>query len=317
MSRTVSIVMYHYVRDLARTRFPLIRGRTTKEFCFQIDYLRKTKTFISAKQLVDAVVQGADLPDDAVMVSFDDGYLDNYTNVFPHLHDRKIEGLFFPPAQPILDGRVMDTNKIHFILATEPNSAELVAQIQSWVRENKEIFSLPTPDRLWAEFAQPSQYDTREVRFIKIVLQRGLPKEARNMLTAALFRKYVTQDESAFSAELYLSQDQIRLMHSCGQYFGSHGYTHEWFDILGPEGQEFEIGESLRFLAALGIPVHDWIMCYPYGCYPYNAVNDELRSTLRRYGCALALTDHGGTANLDEDDKFMLRRIDTNEIPIK
>ncbi len=110
--------------------------------------------------------------------------------------------------------------------------------------------------------------------------------------------------------------DQISMMHRCGQYFGSHGYTHEWFDLLGVDGQEMEITKSLSFLASLGIPLGNWIMCYPYGCYPYSAVDDNLRSVLTRHGCALALTDHGGAANLDQDDKYMLRRIDTNELPI-
>jgi hypothetical protein len=52
--------MYHYVRDLTRTRFPEIRGRTIDEFRFQIDYLQKTKNFISTGQLVDAVINGDD-----------------------------------------------------------------------------------------------------------------------------------------------------------------------------------------------------------------------------------------------------------------
>ena len=307
--------MYHYVRDLPRTRFPKIRGRTIDEFRFQIDYLQKTKNFISTGQLVDAVINGDDLPENSVMISFDDGYIDHYTNVMPLLHDRKIEGLFFPAAQPIIDGSVLDTNKIHFILASQPDISKIVEEIKSWVSKNKDQYDLPNPDQLWQQFAQPSGYDSLEICFIKLVLQRGLPKIARKILVDMLFRHYVTNDESAFSAELYLSSNQIRMMHQCGQYFGSHGFTHDWFDLLGEDGQELEITESLRFLKNVGITTNNWIMCYPYGCYPFNAVNDHLRSALERHGCALALTDHGGTANLDQDDKYMLFRIDTNELP--
>jgi peptidoglycan/xylan/chitin deacetylase (PgdA/CDA1 family) len=271
--------------------------------------------FITARQLINAVVHGDDLPNDAVMISFDDGYLDHYTNVLPILHDMKIEGMFFPPGQPITDGCVMDTNKIHFILASVPETAKIVGEIKSWVEKFKDVYGLPNMEQLWAQFARPSTYDSAEICFIKLVLQRGLPKAARNALVNVLFQKYVTSDESAFSAELYLSTDQIRMMYQSGQHIGSHGYSHEWFDLLGPDGQETEVRESLRFLNGIGVPTNEWIMCYPYGCYPYNAVDDQLRSTLTKYDCALALTDHGGKANLSEDDRFMLRRIDTNEIP--
>lgn len=311
----VSIVMYHYVRDLIRTRFPRIRGRTIDEFRFQIDYLQKTGTFITARQLVDAVANGANLPDNAVMISFDDGYLDHYTNVLPILHDCQIEGMFFPPAEPIIERKVLDFNKIHFILASEPDTGKLVEQIKSWVREHKEVYNLPDPEELWQEYASASRFDTVETIFVKLVLQRRLPKAARNVLADYLFRKYVTQDEPAFASELYMSPDQIYMMHQCGHYIGSHGYSHEWFDLLGPKGQVIEIQESLRFLKRLGIPVKDWIMCYPYGGYPFGAVDDQLCTTLVEHGCALALTSYGGKANLDRDNKFMLRRLDTNDIP--
>ena len=315
MPRMVSIVMYHYVRDLVRTRFPAIRGRTIDEFRFQIDYLQKTGTFISARQLVDAVTNGTNLPDNAVMVSFDDGYLDHYTNVLPILHDRQIEGMFFPPARPIIERRLMDTNKIHFILASEPDTGKLVEQIKSWVRDHKENYDLPDPEGLWQEYAKPSRFDTADVVFVKLILQRHLPKTARNALADYLFRKYVTQDEPAFAEEVYMRSDQIRMMHQCGHYIGSHGYSHEWFDLLGPKEQVIEIQESLRFLTGLGIQVKDWILCYPYGGYPNGAVDEQLCAALAEHGCALALTSHGGKANLDQDDKFMLRRIDTNDIP--
>ena len=316
MSRSVSIVMYHYVRDLARTRYPSIKARTIDDFRLQIDYLCKTGTFISTEELIDAVLNGSDLPENAVMVSFDDGYSDHYLNVLPILFDRKIEGMFFPPVEPIVANKVLDVNKIHFILASEPNRQILIKQISSWMHEHSELYQLNSFDDMWKNFAMPSRYDDAETVFVKFTLQRGLPKLARNALVSKLFCRYVTHDESAFSSELYLTQDQIRMMAQCGQYVGSHGYTHEWLDLLDSDAQEFEIRESVNFLTSLGMPANNWIMCYPYGCYPYNAVNEQLRTILSGYGCGLALTDHGGKANIDIDDKFMLRRIDTNDLPL-
>ena len=308
--------MYHYVRDLQRSRYPNIKGRTIEDFRSQIEYLDKNGTFITAAELVDAVLNNTELPTDAVMLSFDDGYIDHYTNVFPLLHDKKIEGMFFPAAEPIEKGKVLDTNKIHFILAAQPDTTKVVEEINAWFKKNQKKYDLPSTEALWAEFALPSSYDTLEVSFIKFLLQRGLKPAARNSLTDLLFNKYVTNDESAFSAELYMSEDQIKIMSQCGQYFGSHGYTHEWFDILGSSGQKTEITQSLRFLNKLHIKTKQWIMCYPYGCRPFAALDDKLRSMLTENGCALALTDHGGEANLDEDEKFFIKRIDTVELPV-
>lgn len=308
--------MYHYVRDLARTRFPAIRARTIDEFRFQLDYLQGTGTFITARQLVDAVALGAGLPENAVMISFDDGYLDHYTNVLPILHDRRIEGMFFPPAEPVLAGKVTDTNKIHFILASEPDTGKLVEQIKSWVGEHQELYGLPKPEDLWQQYAKASRFDSAETVFVKLVLQRRLPKAARNALADHLFRMYVTRDESAFAAELYMSTDQVRMMQQTGQYVGSHSYSHEWLDLLSPEEQGAEIRASLQFLDMVGAPVKDWIMCYPYGGYLDGTVDAKLCQTLAEHDCALGLTSHGGKADLDRDDRFLIKRLDTNDIPI-
>lgn len=316
MSKTVTIVMYHYVRDLKRTRFPSIKARTIDEFRSQINYLKKIGNFISTGELIDSVVNGTELPENSLMVSFDDGYIDHFTNVLPILHDNMIEGMFFPPVKPIVDSVVLDVNKIHFILASEPNINRLIDYISSWISNNKEFYSLTSFEHLWGQYSKATRYDSAEIVFVKLTLQRGLPKLARNALVSELFRKYVTTDESAFSAELYMTEDQIKMLHQCGQSIGSHGYTHEWFDVLGLDGQETEISESVKFLSSIGMPSSNWIMCYPYGCHPFDAVNQHLRSILLKYGCACALTDHGGITKVDTDDRFFLSRIDTNEIPI-
>ena len=307
--------MYHYVRDLARTRYPAIRARTVDEFRFQLDYLQETGTFITAHQLVDAVTRDVGLPENPVMISFDDGYLDHYTNVLPLLHDRRIEGMFFPPAGPVLAGKVMDTNKIHFILASEPDTGKLVEKIRSWVGERREMYDLPRPEDLWQQYAKATRFDSAETIFVKLVLQRRLPRAARNALADHLFQKYVTKDEAAFAAELYMNADQIRMMQQCGQYVGSHGYSHEWLDLLGPEEQDAEISTSLQFLKMVGAPVKDWIMCYPYGGYLDGTVDAQLCKILAEHDCALGLTSHGGKADLDRDDRFLIKRLDTNDIP--
>jgi hypothetical protein len=61
----LSIVMYHYVRDLARTRYPAIKGRDLTAFRGQLDYLARRHTLVTAEQVVAAVKGGEPLPDNA------------------------------------------------------------------------------------------------------------------------------------------------------------------------------------------------------------------------------------------------------------
>lgn len=135
MSRpAATVVMYHYVRPLAATRFPAIKGLDLALFREQLEFIRRHYTVIRMEELIAAVrshrADGSwELPDNALLLTFDDGYADHYQYVFPLLDDYGWQGTFFPPACGILDGRVLDVNKIHFTLASVKDPDTLVADL--------------------------------------------------------------------------------------------------------------------------------------------------------------------------------------------
>ena len=53
-------------------------------------------------------------------MTFDDGYLDHFVNVFPVLFDEKLQGSFYPPLAPVRERKLLDVNRVHFILASSP-----------------------------------------------------------------------------------------------------------------------------------------------------------------------------------------------------
>jgi peptidoglycan/xylan/chitin deacetylase (PgdA/CDA1 family) len=128
---SLTIVMYHYVRDLVRSRYPGIKGRTLDEFKRQLDHIAGRYTVVTAQQVVAAIRGEEPIPENAAWLTFDDGYLDHYTNVFPLLFERGWQGSFFPPSQTVLDGKLLDVNKIHFILAAQPQSDAIIREIKA------------------------------------------------------------------------------------------------------------------------------------------------------------------------------------------
>ena len=75
----LTIVMYHYVRDLARSRYPSIKGRDVASFQFQLDHIARNYSVVTVAQILEALRGGRQLPDNAAWLTFDDGYLDHYT----------------------------------------------------------------------------------------------------------------------------------------------------------------------------------------------------------------------------------------------
>ena len=310
MQRTITIVMYHYVRDLRHSRYPEIKGLSTDEFEHQVSYIKKHYTVISGRELIRTIVDATPLPSRPLLMTFDDGYKDHFAEVFPILDRENIPACFFPSAKCILEDKVLDVNKIHFVLASVPDKRQLVEYIFSKVESYRSQYDLLTPQVYWEKVGIPNRFDPAEVVFCKRMLQRELPLEFRTTLIGELFSQYVSEDEAAFSRELYMSPDQIKVLQRHGMYVGSHGYDHFWLNSLNTEQQEREVDQALGFLASVGADVTTWIMCYPYGAY-----DASLLAVLKARNCVVGLTTDVGLASLGFHNPLILPRINTNDLP--
>jgi len=308
----LTIVMYHYVRDLKHSRYPEIKGLDIALFKEQLVYIKKHYNVISAYDLMDAIKSNStsDLPPQSLLLTFDDGYIDHFTDVFPVLDREKLSGCFFPPAKCILESQVLDVNKIHFILACVPDKSVLVNYIYQSLDENRSLYHLESSEFYWQKCGVPSRYDTAEVMFVKYMLQRELLEKLRYVITNELFKKFVSNDEKAFSKELYSSIDQISCLQRNGMYIGSHGFDHYWLNSISEDDQRKEIDLSLEFLKKIGSDPFRWIMCYSYGEY-----NESLLTILKERNCSVGLTTKVGVADLNSDNPLTLPRLDTNDLP--
>lgn len=309
---SLTIVMYHYVRDLENSRFPRIKGLDIAKFKRQLDHIEANYTPVSYNEINCHLSDPSyTLPENACWLTFDDGYIDHYQFVFPELLKRNMQGAFFPPVKPIMEREVLDVNKIHYILASEENTTLLVNDIKELLAYH-EVHALTNKDfeSYWDSWAKPSRYDTSETMFVKHMLQHALPESMRNLFSETLFAKYVSNDIHGFADDLYLSVSQIKEMINAGMYFGSHGYRHLWLDKESADSQTAEIDKSLLFLSEIGAPTDSWVMCYPYGAY-----NQESLKILGEKRCLVGLTTKVGVANTKLHPKLELPRLDTNDLP--
>jgi peptidoglycan/xylan/chitin deacetylase (PgdA/CDA1 family) len=302
--------MYHYVRELEHSRYPDIKGLPVDEFQAQIEYVRKHYNVITAEQFIEAVDDGEELPPQAALLTFDDGYQDHFDYVFPILDEAGLSGCFFPPAKCVLERKVLDVNKIHYLLASTEDVDSIVDRIFDLMEAWEDSFALQSPDAYWEAASGDHRFDPQSVIFVKRMLQRELPNPLRRRILDRLFDTFVDVPEATLAQELYMSLNQLRCLHRHGMYIGSHGYRHEWMDRLDPDVQREEVDKSLIFLEQVGTPTDRWIMCYPYGAH-----DQSLRAYLHKRGCAVGLTTDPDLADLEHTDPLALPRLDTNDLP--
>ncbi len=310
MSSLLTIIMYHYVRDIQGSRFPDIKGLTVEQFSAQIDYIKKYYTVIGGRELLDTIAPGGELPPRTALLTFDDGYIDHFLDVYPVLDRNHLSACFFPVAKAVLEHHVLNVNKIHFVLASVPDKEKIVRRIYHWLDEYRAGYGLPSNDDYWTRLAVAGRFDTPEVVFIKHLLQRELPTDLRDIISSLLFGEFVTSDEAAFASELYMNVEQLRHLHRNGMYIGGHGYSHDWLNILDRAKQEHDIEAGLDFMRIIGSSPNGWMFSYPYGGY-----DDSLLSVLRDRGCSIGLTLHVGIARIEADQLLTLPRLNTNDLP--
>ena len=307
---TLTIVMYHYVRPLKETAFPEIKGLDLDLFEGQLAYLSRNYTPVTMEHVI-AVGRGEDhFPKNPVLLTFDDGYRDHHQYAFPLLEKYNIKGAFYPPTAAFLDHELLDVNRVHFILAAEPDTDKIVALLEAEIDAARLNADIPSRSSLRSQHFKPFGYDTAEVIYIKRLLQHALPENVRRTLAAKLFSAFVSVDEKDFANELYCSVAAMKEMSDAGHHIGSHGDRHCWLSRLSASEQRNDIERSLRLFTALNLDKKDFTFCYPYGDH-----NDQSLEILKSLGCAAALTTKVGLAQVGRERMLILPRLDTNNLP--
>jgi peptidoglycan/xylan/chitin deacetylase (PgdA/CDA1 family) len=306
----LTIVMYHYVRPLTRSRFPKIKGLDLALFDEQLAYLQKHYSLISMEDLIEAIENRCQLPPRPALLTFDDGYADHYEHVFPRLAERRLQGSFFPVACAALDRQILDANKIQFTLASDVDPDRFVAFIEDACRDRAGEFGLHDIAYYREHHWVGNFLDPADVNYVKLMLQHALPLGLRAELVDQLFRRYVASDEASFADELYATADQLRVMRDGGMHIGSHGDLHLWLGTIPAHQQDADIDRSLRLLDAVGMAPRYRTMCYPYGSYDAHTVE-----AVAARGFKLALTTEVALADRIAAQRFALPRLDTNHLP--
>jgi len=302
--------MYHFVRPAAASRWPRLAALERDAFREQLRYIQRHYTVIGLSDLIAAADGSGTLPPRPIVLTFDDGYSDHYTHVFPLLTAARIQATFFPVRSSLLDRVVLDPNKIHFILASVADVERLVEEIDAVIASAHDPGVQPA-SAYRARWAIASRFDSPSVVYVKRMLQHGLPVMLRRPLVDSLFRRFVTDDEAAFAEELYLTIAQAREMHEAGMEFGAHGDRHIPLTELDRSGQASEIDGALQVLDAIGVTRRSFVYSYVKGQY-----DDISVDLLRERGCGAAVTTRVDLARISRTGLLALPRIDANDLPV-
>lgn len=275
---TLPIVTYHHVAEDDPTYHydPGVADATPTQFRQQMEWVVRHCNPIGIDELLRAL-EGAPLPKNPIMVTFDDGYKSCHDVALPILRAVGVRATFFVATAFIQDRRLYWWERISLALA---RAAHDVAYIK-----------YPHPLRL--DRRDPG---TRNLLNALVKNTRGLDVERfLGDLYAAYHVEWSSDVERDAADQLILTWDEIRTLSRAGMDIESHGRHHRVLQTLDDATLLEDLAGSRRDLEAeLNRPVR--AIAYPVG----RRISREprIRRAVEAAGYRLGLSNGSGVTRL-------------------
>ena len=210
-SQSLTAVGYHRILPTPGINFPFdaaLISATPDEFERELRYLRKNLDLLTIKDLFEGMKSPKELPERPAVLTFDDGYEDNYRVAYPILKSLGLSACFF------ISTRIVGTS------------------IVPWWDQVACCFKFSEVDSFPSPFGERDESFRCDALHRKNAAKRFLAKMKESPWPEALVYlenlKCETKiDPSKFaSSPLFLNWNQAREMQEGGMEFGGHTRTH-------------------------------------------------------------------------------------------
>jgi peptidoglycan/xylan/chitin deacetylase (PgdA/CDA1 family) len=282
------VLNYHRVGDPAGNHFDDATFSATAEaFRTQIVYLRRFFVTPPVHEVLESIARRT-IRDPTALVTFDDGYRDNYEVAYPLLRSLDVPASFFVVTS----------------LIDEPRLPWWDCVAYSVKRTTVDRLPLAYPERL--EFDLQSTPRSRVIWRILRACKDARPFDELRFLDELARRTEVGVDAERLGRRLFMSWDEVREMARTGMTIGSHTATHAVLASLSEAAQRRELEASRQRIGdVVGSRPH--LLAYPVGGRDaFTAVTKRLAL---ESGYRAAFSNWGGLNRPSTIDPFAIARI--------
>jgi peptidoglycan/xylan/chitin deacetylase (PgdA/CDA1 family) len=266
--RGALILLYHRVAELPSD--PQLLCVTPQHFAEHLEILRKYGQPMRLPQLAQSI-RNADLPQRAVVITFDDGYYDNLYNAKPLLERYDIPATAFVATGYIgharefwwdeLDRLLLQPRTLPETLRLSINGNPYQFELSEAAHYNEAVYGR---HRSWNVLHKHDPTPRQRLYRLLHPLLRSLPEAERWRVRDALVA-WASAEPIGRSTHRALSADEVICLAEGGLIeVGAHTVTHPMLSSLPATGQRAEIQGSKAYLEEiLGRPVTSF--AYPYG----------------------------------------------------
>jgi peptidoglycan/xylan/chitin deacetylase (PgdA/CDA1 family) len=296
------VLMYHRVmtpeeRARSASHPALIVDRDT--FARQMEVVKRSFTVLTVDELADRMERGVPLPDRSCVITFDDGWRDNFTNAFPVLTRLKLPALVFLPVNFIGSRRLFWQEALVHLLSNA------IATVRTAPARRERLAALLEPAGLH-DLLDVTAAETRPIILSRIGSQKLASADSVSRLLADLSTELGVCLEDHAATDGFMDWREVDVMAAGGVAFGGHGAEHRLLTYVSAAEVEAEVGASKAMLDQRFAPTAATFS------YPNGYCNPEIADTVRRAGYRLAFTTRRGLVAAG-DDRFTVCRYNIHE----
>ncbi len=288
VGRWYGLLVFNYHRIGGGSESCLDRGifsATQDEFDRQVSFLKKQFDVVRISDLneLDRHRQRA------VMITFDDGYRDNYEAALPVLQRHNVSATFFLTSGFLDEGRISWWDEIAWMVHTAR---------QKWL----------FPTKLIPELLSLSHPVERENTINRLLMAyKTLPTEkTEEFLNDLAARTGAGRAPSEITKDLWMSWEMVREMDKAGMDIGGHTVTHPVLARCTYLQQQEEIlASKTRIESMIGHPITAF--SYPVG--QPDSFTGKTCDLLREAGYQWAFSFSGGYSQLGKADPLNVPRV--------
>jgi peptidoglycan/xylan/chitin deacetylase (PgdA/CDA1 family) len=289
----LTVVTHHSVTNPKTAELTDTISATPDEFDAQMAYLRQTFTPVSLEDIFEARGGGRKLPADAVLVTFDDGYADNFEHALPILRRHGIKALFFVTTGCLTDRQLFWWERVNLLVR---RSQERALRIE-----------YPSPEEI--DLSTPAAKEAAKRR-LNLIIKTHYDLDLDRFLDGVAAACRVPWSDAKgreLGDRVLMTWDQVKSLRKAGMSIGSHSHAHRVLQTLPPGALRADLELARALLEGhLGEPVRT--IAYPVG----NSIAAEplIRQAVAASGYELGFTTDAGINTLAPgEDPLDLRRL--------
>jgi peptidoglycan/xylan/chitin deacetylase (PgdA/CDA1 family) len=279
------ILAYHRIFPLPGKDYPFSESTisaTPEEFDKQMDFVRNRFNVINFGVLSNAISSGKPLPKNSLIITFDDGYADNFEIAWEILKKYGLTATIFLVTSFVGSSNLFWFDKLSYMIKRFSGD---------FINAGKYVFETGSKNR-------------EMIRESVMRIFRSVSEKDRLRLYGELEKQCnigITSEDIALAKPL--SWDQIREMSKGGIEFGSHTISHPFLSNLTKSEMMYELLESKHVIEQkLGKEIQS--IAYPSGSYDHRVMN-----CAKNCGYQFGTSYEHNVTKFDENNLFNMPRI--------